>query len=457
MSRNTPRNTTPGIPGLSELTRSTRWQFLTASVLAGVTSIFLPSAAHAANLPSVKNATSTADTSIHPFPKLHVPQKSLDDLRRRIAATQWPEKETVPDSSQGVPLATMQDLARYWATDYDWRKVEAKLNALPQFVTNIDGLDIHFIWIRSKHPHALPLIINHGWPGSVLEQIKLIGPLTDPVAYGGKAEDAFDVVIPSMPGYGFSGKPTTTGWGPEHMAKAWDVLMKRLDYQRYVAQGGDWGAFVVDNMGLQAPPGLLAIHTNMPGVVPADIDKATLAGDPPPSGLSAEEKRAYEQLLFTYKHVAIYKAMAERPQTLYGLADSPVALAAYMLDHGDGGGQPAAAVTEALGRHKSATGELTRDEILDNITLYWLTNTGVSASRLYWEYKGGFFNAKGVKIPVAVSVFPGEQYQAPRTWAEKAYPKLFYYHQAEKGGHFAAWEQPMIFAQELRAAFKPMR
>ncbi|OCP36170.1 multidrug MFS transporter [Ensifer sp. LC163] len=401
--------------------------------------------------------TISQDASIRPFPKIHYSEKALNDLRKRILATQWPEKETVSDSSQGVPLATMQALARYWAKDYDWRKVEAKLNALPQFVTTIDGQEIHFIHVRSKNPNALPVIINHGWPGSIIEQIKLAGPLTDPVAYGGKAEDSFDVVIPSMPGYGFSGKPTATGWGPERMAKAWDVLMKRLGYQRYVAQGGDWGAFVVDQMGLQKPAGLLAIHTNMPGVVPANIDKATLAGDPPPSGLSAEEKRAYEQLLYTYKHVAIYKVMAERPQTLYGLADSPVALAAYMLDHGDNGSQPASAVTEALSRRQSTTGELTRDEILDNITLYWLTNTGVSASRLYWEYKGGFFNAKGVKIPVAVSVFPGEQHEAPRSWTEKAYPDLIYYHHAEKGGHFAAWEQPMIFAQELRAAFRSLR
>jgi pimeloyl-ACP methyl ester carboxylesterase len=394
--------------------------------------------------------------AVRPF-RVHFSDAALADLKRRIAATQWPEKETVSDSSQGVPLATMRELAHYWATDYDWRKAEARLNAFPQFITKIDGLDIHFIHVRSKNPKALPLVINHGWPGSVLEQIKLIGLLTDPTAHGGKAEDAFDVVIPSMPGYGFSGKPTTTGWGPEHMARTWAELMKRLGYTRYVAQGGDWGAFVVDYMGLQTPPGLLGIHTNMPGTVPAEIDKAALAGDPPPSGLSAEEQRAYDHLVFTYKHLAIYQMMASRPQTLYGLADSPVGLAAYLLDHGDGDGQPAAAVVAGLQRTSSATGELTRDEILDNITLYWLTNTGVSASRLYWEYKGGFFNVKGVAIPVAVTVFPGEQYQAPRSWTERAYAKLIYYNRAEKGGHFAAWEQPQIFAAELRAAFRSLR
>jgi pimeloyl-ACP methyl ester carboxylesterase len=394
--------------------------------------------------------------SIRPF-NINIPEAALFDLRRRIAATRWPEKETVADQSQGVPLATIQELARYWATGYDWRKAEAKLNALPQFVTTIDGLDIHFIHVRSREKNALPLIINHGWPGSVLEQIKLIGPLTNPTAYGGKTEDAFDVVIPSMPGYGFSGKPTSIGWGPERMGRAWAELMKRLGYTRYVAQGGDWGAFVVDQMGLQAPAGLLAIHTKMPATVPADVDKALLAGAPPPSGLSAEETRAYEQLVRTFKQVDYARLMGSRPQTLYGIADSPVGLAAWLLDHNDADGQPAAAVASALNRTSSAMGELTRDEILDNITLYWLTNTGVSASRLYWEYKGGFFNAKGVSIPVAVSVFPGEQYEAPRSWTARAYPKLIYYHQAEKGGHFAAWEQPMIFAAELRAAFKSLR
>jgi pimeloyl-ACP methyl ester carboxylesterase len=415
---------------------------VTASVMS------LPSAAVA--IGATKNA------AIRPF-RVNVPVADLDELRRRIAATRWPEKETVADSSQGVPLGTTRELARHWATDYDWRKVEAQLNALPQFITEIDGLDIHFLHVRSKHEHALPLIITHGWPGSILEQLKIIDPLVNPTAYGGSASDAFDVVIPSMPGYGFSGKPTTTGWGPEHMGRAWAELMTRLGYTRYVAQGGDWGAFVVDQMGLQAPAGLLAIHTNMPATVPADVDKALLAGSPAPSGLSAEERRAYEQLVRTFKQVDYARLMASRPQTLYGIADSPIGLASWLLDHNDADGQPAAAVASALNRTTSVSGELTRDEILDNITLYWLTNTGVSASRLYWEYKGGFFNAKGVSIPVAVSVFPGEQYEAPRSWTERAYPKLIYYNKVDKGGHFAAWEQPHIFASEVRAAFRSLR
>jgi pimeloyl-ACP methyl ester carboxylesterase len=396
------------------------------------------------------------DRSIRPF-KVQVPQTKVDDLHRRILATQWPERETVADSSQGVPLATMRELAKYWATAYDWRKAEAKLNALPQFITEIDGLDIHFIHVRSKHANALPLVINHGWPGSILEQLKIIDPLVNPTAHGGRAEDAFHVVIPSMPGYGFSGKPASTGWGPERMGRAWDALMKRLGYGRYVAQGGDWGAFVVDQMGLQAPAGLLAVHTNMPATVPADVDKALLAGAPAPAGLSAEEQLAYAQLERTFKQVDYARLMASRPQTLYGIADSPVGLAAWLLDHNDADGQPAATVAAALKRTSSARGELTRDEILDNITLYWLTNTGVSASRLYWEYKGGFFNAKGVSIPVAVSVFPGEQYEAPLSWTKRAYPNLIHYNKLDTGGHFAAWEEPQLFAQELRAAFRSLR
>jgi pimeloyl-ACP methyl ester carboxylesterase len=401
-------------------------------------------------------AAAAKDDAIRPF-TIDIPEEDVVELRRRIAATQWPERETVGDSSQGVPLETMRELARYWATDYDWRACEAKLKELPHFITELDGLEIHFIHVRSQHDNALPLVINHGWPGSIIEQLKIIDPLTDPTAHGGRAEDAFDVVIPSMPGYGFSGKPASTGWGPERMGRAWAELMKRLGYDRYVAQGGDWGAFVVDQMGLQAPEGLLAIHTNMPCTVPEDVDKAVQAADPLPSGLSAEERRAWEQLDRTYKQVEYAKMMAARPQTLYGIADSPVGLAAWLLDHNDAGGQPAAAVASALNRTTSEKGELTRDEILDNITLYWLTNTGVSASRLYWEYKGGFFNAKGVSIPVAVSVFPGEQYQAPRSWTEQAYPSLIYFNEVDRGGHFAAWEEPDLFAGEVRAAFGSLR
>jgi pimeloyl-ACP methyl ester carboxylesterase len=405
---------------------------------------------------AVTTAKSTDSTAIRPF-HLEVPEEQLAELRRRIVATQWPEKETVPDDSQGVPLETMQKLARHWATEYDWRRCEAELNALPQFITEIDGLDIHFIHVRSRHEDALPLVVNHGWPGSVVEQLKIVDRLTNPTAHGASAEDAFHLVIPSMPGYGFSGKPTDTGWGPERMGRAWDVLMKRLGYTEYVAQGGDWGAFVVDQMGLQAPDGLLGIHTNMPAAVPADIDRATLAGEPPPSDLPDEERRAYDGLIRTYGQVEYAHMMAARPQTLYGIADSPVGLAAWLLDHNDADGQPAVAVAEALERTDSATGELTRDEVLDNITLYWLTNTGVSASRLYWEYKGGFFNAKGVQIPVAVTVFPSEQYQAPRRWAEQAYPNLIHFNEVDRGGHFGAWEQPELFCTELRAGFRSLR
>ena len=406
--------------------------------------------------PTTSAVAEASGSAVRPF-RIAIPDEALADLRRRIEATVWPDRETVPDTSQGVTLATMQELARHWATDHDWRSCEARLNALPQFTTVIDGLEIHFLHVRSQHEDALPLVINHGWPGSIIEQLKLIDPLVDPTAHGGSASDAFHVVIPSMPGYGFSGKPTSTGWGPERMARAWAELMARLGYGRYVAQGGDWGAFVVDQMGLQAPEGLLGIHTNMPATVPADVDQVLVAGGPPPAGLPDDERRAREQLLRTYQQVEYARYMAARPQTLYGIADSPVGLAAWLLDHNDADGQPAAAVAGALTRTTSDTGELTRDEILDNITLYWLTNTGISASRLYWEYRGGFFNAKGVQIPVAVSVFPGEQYEAPRSWTERAYPGLVHYNRAAAGGHFAAWEQPLLFADELRAGFRPMR
>jgi pimeloyl-ACP methyl ester carboxylesterase len=411
-----------------------------------------PSPAASGNTSAAATAAQDS-TAIRPFTVPIVPQAAIDDLRRRIAATRWPEKETVADQSQGVQLATMQKLASYWGKDYDWRKCEAKLKALPNFITTIDGLDIHFIHVRSKNPNALPVIITHGWPGSIIEQLKIIGPLTDPTAFGGKAEDAFDVVIPSIPGYGFSGKPTTTGWDPQHIARAWIVLMKRLGYTKFVAQGGDWGAVITDQMGLLAPPELLGIHVNMPGIFPADIDKAAFSGAPAPSGLSADEKVAYERLQFVYqKGIAYGFQMGLRPQTLYGIADSPVGLAAYFLDHD-------ARSYELISRvFQGQTEGLTRDDILDNITITWLTNTALSGARLYWEYWGkGYFNAKGVSIPVAVSVFPDELYPAPRTWAEKAYPKLIHYNKLAKGGHFAAWEQPELLVGEMRAGFKSLR
>jgi len=384
---------------------------------------------------------------------VNVPEEELAELRRRIAATRWPDRETVTDQTQGVQLATTQALARYWAADYDWRKVEARLNALPNFITEIDGLDIHFIHVRSKHQNALPVIVTHGWPGSVIEQLKIIGPLTDPAAHGGAAEDAFDVVIPSMPGYGFSGKPTSRGWDPARIARAWVVLMKRLGYTKFVAQGGDWGGVIVDMLGVQAAPELLGIHTNMPGIFPADIDGAAFSGLPAPSGLSADEKLAYERLQFVYqKGIAYGFQMGLRPQTLYGIADSPVGLAAYFLDHD-------ARSYELISRVFQGQAEgLTRDDILDNITITWLTNTALSGARLYWEYWGkGYFNAKGVSIPVAVSVFPDELYPAPRSWTEKAYPKLIHYNRLPKGGHFAAWEQPQLFSEEIRAGFRSLR
>jgi pimeloyl-ACP methyl ester carboxylesterase len=405
----------------------------------------------------------TQEAAIRPF-RINVPEEELVDLRRRIAATRWPEKETVEDDSQGVPLALMQDLARYWATEYDWRKCEARLNAVPNFITEIDGLDIHFIHVRSKHEDALPIVVCHGWPGSIVEQLKLIGPLTDPTAHGGSASDAFHVVIPSMPGYGFSGKPSGTGWGPEHTGKAYVELMKRLGYRRFVAQGGDWGAIVVDLMaggrdtGAEpAPPELIGIHTNMAGAIPPDLFTASFAGNPPPPDLSDEELSTYEQLrTFFATHVAYGLIAGTRPQTLYGLADSPINLAAFILDHGDGAGQPGL-VQQVLEERLEKPSDLTRDDILDNITLFWLTNTGVSSLRMYWEFKGGFFTAKGVTIPVGVSTFADEIYRVPRSWAEKAYSNLVYYNQHDRGGHFAAWEQPQLLSEDVRATFLSLR
>jgi len=405
-----------------------------------------------------QGSTQAADkTAIRPF-QVNVPQAELAELRTRINAARWPERETVPDATQGVQLAAIQALARYWATEYDWRKCEARLNALPQFVTEIDGLDIHFIHVRSKHEDALPLIVTHGWPGSIIEQMKIVDPLTNPTAHGASASDGFHVVIPSIPGYGFSGKPTTTGWDVAHIGRAWVVLMKRLGYTQFVAQGGDWGAIITDEMAAPAPPELLGIHSNMPGAVPQDIDKAAASGAPTPSGLSADEARAYERLKSVYTRGAGYAfQMGLRPQTLYGIADSPVGLAAYLLDHD-------AWSYERIARlfvDGQPYGDLTRDDILDNITLFWLTNTAISSSRLYWErFVGGdfgFFSVKGVSIPVAVSAFPDELYQAPRSWAERAYPKLVYYNRLDKGGHFAAWEQPQLLSAEIREGFRSVR
>ena len=391
-------------------------------------------------------------TAIRPFQIVNVPEAELTELRRRINATRWPDREQVPDQSQGVQLATMQKLAQYWGTEYDWRRCEEQLKALPHFITEIDGLDIHFIHVRSKHENALPLIVTHGWPGSVIEQLKIIDPLTNPTAHGASESDAFHLVIPSMPGYGFSGKPAATGWGPERIGRAWNVLMKRLGYTRYVAQGGDWGALIVDLMGLQAPPELIGIHTNMAGAVPPEIDKATFTGAPPPSDLSAEERHAYDRLVFFYsKGLSYALEMGNRPQTLYGIADSPVGLAAWILDHD-------ATSYELIVRvFDGKTEGLTRDDILDNITHYWFTNTAVSSSRLYWENKLSFVVTKNVAIPVAVSVFPDEIYTVSQRWAERAYPKLIHYNRLDKGGHFAAWEQPKLFCDEVRNGLRSLR
>jgi len=417
------------------------------------------------NMSNNKNITNNmnnlSNSDIRPF-HINIPEEELIELRRRIIATRWPEKETVmepnfrqrgapPNWGQGVQLATMQKLARYWSTDYDWRKIESKLNALPQFITEIDGLDIHFIHVRSKHENALPLIVTHGWPGSIIEQIKIIDPLTNPTAHGASASDAFHVVIPSMPGYGFSGKPTTTGWDPAHIARAWVVLMKRLGYTRFVAQGGDWGGIITDLMGAQAPPELIGIHTNFPGIFPPEIDKAIRIGDSPPSDLTPEERKAWDTLAFTYKNVGYGIMMATHPQSLTAIADSPVGLAAFFLDHD-------LRSYEVIARSFDGIPEgLTRDDVLDNITLFWLTNTAVSAGRLYWEYKGSYFDVKNVSIPVAVSVFPDEIYFIPLSWAERAYPKLIYFNRVAKGGHFAAWEQPQLFSEEVRRGFRPLR
>ena len=389
-------------------------------------------------------------TALRPF-RVNVPETELAELRRRISATRFPEQETVADFSQGVPLTTIQKIARYWATEYDWRKVEAKLNALPNFITEIDGLDIHFIHVRSKHENALPLIVTHGWPGSILHNLKIIEPLTNPTAHGGSASDAFHLVIPSIPGFGYSAKPTSTGWDAPRIARAWAVLMKRLGYTRYVAQGGDWGSLITEQMGVQASSGLIGIHTNMPGAVPADVDAAAFTGASPPSGLSAEEKHAYDELLFVYKRVYYAFFMASRPQTLTGLSDSPVGLATFLIDFDARGLQLIARVFDGQAE------AVTRDDVLDSITLFWLTNTAVSAARLYWENKLAYFRVKNISIPVAVSVFPDELYPCPRSWAERAYPQLLRYNKVDKGGHFPAWEQPKLFSQELRAGFRSLR
>jgi pimeloyl-ACP methyl ester carboxylesterase len=393
------------------------------------------------------------DAAIRPF-VVDIPQAALDDLRQRINATKWPERELVTDASQGVQLATTQKLAQYWATDYDLHRLQAKLNALPSFMTEIDGLDIHFIHVQSRHENALPVIVTHGWPGSIVEQLKIVEPLTDPTASGGSAADAFHVMIPSLPGYGFSAKPTTLGWDPIRIARAWTVLMNRLGYSRYVAQGGDWGNAVTEQMALLTPPGLLGIHTNMPATIPPEIATALAAGGAAPAGLAADEQHAYDQLDFFYKKGLGYaNEMALRPQTLYGIVDSPVGLAAWMLDHD----AASYALIARIFDGEVQSGGLTRDDILDNVTLYWLTNTAVSSARLYWESKLAFFAPKNVPLPTAVTVFPDEIYAAPESWARRAYPNLIYFNKADRGTHFAAWEQPAIFVDEVRTAFRSLR
>lgn len=394
------------------------------------------------------------DDAVRPF-HIAFADEDLADLKRRIQATKWPDREQVADTAQGVQLATMQELAGYWASQYDWRECEARLNAVPNFVAGIDGLDIHFIHVRSKYENALPMIVTHGWPGSIIEQMKIIEPLTDPVAHGGNAADAFDLVIPSLPGYGFSGKPMAVGWNPPRIAKAWAELMRRLGYSKYVAQGGDWGNAVTENMALQQPPGLLGIHTNMPATVPADISSALAAGQQP-AGLAPDERNAWDQLVFFNRNGLGYAIeMNNRPQTLFALADSPVGLAAWMIDHDDRSQKMIARVF--AGQSEG----LSKDDVLDNVTLYWLTNTAISSARLYWDNAhhptGGFFDVRGIEIPVAVTAFPDEIYTAPQSWAEKAYPKLIHYNKAPKGGHFAAWEQPEFFVMEMRESFRPLR
>jgi pimeloyl-ACP methyl ester carboxylesterase len=439
-----------------------RRSFLATSAAAGAVGLFHGNSAAARDAlaaPTSKHGespmASSDNTAIRPF-SFHASEKALVDLRRRVNATNWPEQETVKDTAQGLQLATMQKLAGYWAKDYDWRKVEARLNALPNFVTEIDGLDIHFIHVRSKHENALPMIVTHGWPGSIIEQIKIIEPLTKPTAYGASAADAFHLVIPSLPGYGFSGKPTAPGWNPPRIAKAWAVLMHRLGYTRYVAQGGDWGNAVTEHMAVQQPPGLVSIHTNMPATVPSNVAKALAQGEAPPGNLTPDERHAWDQLDFFNKNGLGYAIeMNNRPQTLYGIVDSPIGLAAWMIDHD-------ARSQEMIARVFDGTAEgLTRDDVLDNVTLYWLTNTAISSARLYWDNAhyptGGFFDPRGIKIPVAVSVFPDELYAAPRSWAERAYPKLIHYNRLDKGGHFAAWEQTELFVREMRTSFESLR